>query len=242
MKRNDIISMAKSYLRQQMALFGDELWLSPESGALESGESGAQGQGSENLPAAVHSTQGEYPDLTVFHDAIKDCTRCRLGATRTKFVFGTGNPRAKLALVGEAPGRDEDLQGEPFVGRAGQLLTKIIRAIDLERADVYICNILKCRPPNNRDPLEDEVEQCEPYLVKQLELIRPGLIVALGRIAAQNLLKTKADVKQLRGQALHYKGIRLVVTYHPAAILRNPNLKRPVWDDFQVVQKLYKEI
>lgn len=183
-----------------------------------------------------------HSSLNGLYEAIKDCQKCALGKSRTKFVFGVGNPHSKIVFIGEAPGRDEDLQGEPFVGRAGQLLTKILRAIDLEREDVYICNILKCRPPNNRDPVEEEEIQCEPYLQEQLRLIKPKLIVALGRIAAQCLLKTKSDLKLLRGKVLNYHGTQLIVTYHPAAILRNPGLKRPTWDDFQVIQKLYREL
>ena len=227
----EIIEQTKKYLHQQSELYGNEVWLTENS------------SGGEEIAAEIarHPEDDEYQGLDDFHEAIKDCLLCPLGKTRTKFVFGVGNPRSKLVLVGEAPGRDEDLQGEPFVGAAGQLLTKILKAIDLKREDIYICNILKCRPPNNRDPQEDEVEQCEPYLVKQLQLIKPKIIVALGRIAAQNLLKTKSSLKQLRGNVLNYEGIQLVVTYHPAALLRNPGFKRPTWEDFQMIQKLYLE-
>jgi DNA polymerase len=157
-------------------------------------------------------------------------------------VFGVGNPNADLVLVGEAPGADEDQQGEPFVGRAGQLLNKILEAINFKRDEVFICNILKCRPPNNRDPLPEEVASCEPYLWKQLELIRPKLILCLGRIAAQVLLKTNGSLSSMRGKVHDYRGIRLMVTYHPAALLRNPNWKRPAWEDVQQVRKLYDEL
>lgn len=227
---DDVINKAKLYFQQQAELFGREVWLPKKT-----------------IPVAEATSFQEkiiipqkYSSLDALYESIKDCQKCPLGKTRTKFVFGVGNPQAKIVFVGEAPGHDEDVQGEPFVGRAGQLLTKILRAIDLEREDVYICNILKCRPPNNRDPVEEEEMHCEPYLQEQLRLIQPKLIVALGRIAAQCLLKTKSDLKLLRGKVLNYHGTQLIVTYHPAAILRNPGLKRPTWDDFQIIQKLYQ--
>jgi len=180
--------------------------------------------------------------LVDLDEMICNCRKCSLGQTRTKFVFGVGNPNADLVIVGEAPGTDEDAQGEPFVGRAGQLLNKILEAIGFRREDVYICNILKCRPPNNRDPLSSEVEQCEPYLWKQLELMNPKLILCLGRISAQVLLRTNASLAQMRGKVHDYRGIRLMVTYHPAALLRNPHWKRPAWEDVQAVRKLYDEL
>jgi DNA polymerase len=144
-------------------------------------------------------------------------------------------------LIGEAPGRDEDLSGVPFVGRAGQLLNKILEAIRFKREDVYIANIVKCRPPNNRDPLPSEVEKCEPYLKKQIDIIQPKFILALGRIAGQTLLRTNASLTQLRGKVHNYHGIKLIVTYHPAALLRNPHWKRPAWEDVQFLRKLYDE-
>ncbi|MFH0991942.1 MAG: uracil-DNA glycosylase [bacterium] len=171
-----------------------------------------------------------------------DCTKCALGSTRTKFVFGVGNPHAEIVIVGEAPGAEEDLQGEPFVGRAGQLLNKILEAIHLKREEVYICNILKCRPPGNRDPHPDEVDHCEPYLWKQLELIKPKIILCLGRIAGQTLLRTTKSLGDLRGTTHNYRGIKLMVTYHPAALLRNPNWKRPTWEDVQQFRKIYDEM
>ncbi len=167
--------------------------------------------------------------------------KCALGTTRTKFVFGVGNPRSRVVFIGEAPGADEDAQGEPFVGRAGQLLNKILEAIQLKREEVYICNILKCRPPNNRAPLPEESEACTPYLMKQLDLIRPQFIVCLGRTAAQWLLKTNDTLGAMRGKVHEYRGIRLIVTYHPAALLRNPEWKRPTWEDMQLFKKLYDE-
>lgn len=162
-----------------------------------------------------------------------------LGHTRTNFVFGSGNPNADIMIVGEAPGADEDEQGLPFVGRAGQLLTKILEAIDLPRDEVYICNILKCRPPNNRKPLAGETDQCEPYLWKQIEIVKPKLILALGLTAANTLLKNKESMTNLRGKIHDYHGIRTLVTYHPAALLRNPEWKKYTWDDVKLLRNLY---
>lgn len=170
------------------------------------------------------------------------CTKCPLHATRTRTVFGVGHPDADIVFVGEAPGADEDQRGEPFVGRAGQLLTKILQAVGFEREDVFIANVLKCRPPGNRDPLPDEVAHCEPYLLKQLEILEPKIICALGRISAQTLLQTRASLTQLRGKVHDYHGIAMVVTYHPAALLRNPNWKRPTWDDVRRMRQLYDEL
>jgi len=168
---------------------------------------------------------------------VTQCTQCRLHRGRTHVVFGVGNPRADLMFVGEAPGREEDLQGEPFVGRAGQLLTRIIEAIGLTRRDVYIANVIKCRPPNNRNPQEDEIARCEPYLVRQIELIKPKLIVALGTFAAQPFLQTNLPISQLRGRFHDYHGVRVMPTFHPAFLLRNPERKRAVWEDMQAVQR-----
>jgi uracil-DNA glycosylase family 4 len=174
--------------------------------------------------------------LARVRDALGDCRRCKLAAHRRQIVFGVGNPRARLVFVGEAPGRDEDLQGEPFVGRAGQLLTEIVtKGMRLRREDVYICNVIKCRPPENRNPEPDEVEQCEPFLVRQLAAIGPEVIVALGKFAAQSLLRTKTPITQLRGRWYDYHGIRLMPTFHPAYLLRNPGDKRLVWQDIQQV-------
>ncbi len=169
---------------------------------------------------------------------IGDCRRCKLAPHRTHLVFGVGNPRARLMFVGEAPGRDEDLKGEPFVGRAGQLLTEIItKGMKLRREDVYIANVIKCRPPENRNPEPDEVASCEPFLLRQLELIRPEVIVALGKFAVQSLLRSKAPITQLRGRWYDYHGIKLMPTFHPAYLLRNPGDKRLVWEDIQRVMR-----
>jgi DNA polymerase len=180
-------------------------------------------------------------DLTKLERIVAGCTKCDLAETRTNTVFGDGSSSAKLVFVGEAPGRDEDKQGLPFVGRAGKLLDKMIEAIGFTRGEVYIANILKCRPPGNRDPKEDEVAACEDYLARQIELLDPVLICALGRVAGQNLLGTRAPLKALRDGIHHYNGIRVVVTYHPAALLRNPHWKKPAWEDLQMLKALYDE-
>lgn len=169
---------------------------------------------------------------------LEDCTRCKLSDTRTNLVFGSGNPGARVVFVGEAPGRDEDLQSEPFVGEAGQLLTKIITAMQFQRSEVYICNILKCRPPNNRNPEADEIEHCQPFLLRQLRSINPEAIVCLGTFAAQTLLNTKEPISKLRGRFHDYNGIQLMPTFHPAFLLRNPAMKKEVWADMQKVMSL----
>jgi DNA polymerase len=166
-----------------------------------------------------------------------DCQRCSLGRVRTNIVFGEGNPKAEIVFVGEAPGGDEDIQGRPFVGRAGQLLTRIIAAMGLKRSDVYICNILKCRPPGNRNPKPEEIAACEPFLIKQLEAINPRVICALGTFAAHTLLKTDVPITVLRGKFHAYHGIQLMPTYHPAYLLRNPGAKKQVWEDVQKIMK-----
>jgi DNA polymerase len=171
---------------------------------------------------------------------ISNCQKCPLGKTRTNFVFGVGNENADIMFIGEAPGNDEDLQGEPFVGRAGQLLNKIIQAVEWQRENVFIANILKCRPPNNRDPLQSEVEQCEPYLKKQIELINPIMLICLGRIAAQTLLRTKDSLTNMRSKIHNYHGVPLYVTFHPAALLRNPNWKPATWEDFKKMKSDYE--
>ncbi len=195
-------------------------------------------------PAAPLTTEawGNAQTLDELNAMICTCTKCPLGFTRTKFVFGVGNPHATLMLIGEAPGADEDAQGEPFVGRAGQLLTKILEAINFKRSDVYICNILKCRPPNNRKPTPEESETCKPYLKKQIDLVKPAVILCLGLTAAENLLGTRESMSRLRGRVLRYEGIPVMVTYHPAALLRNPNWKRPTWEDVQAVRKLHDDL
>jgi len=170
---------------------------------------------------------------------IGDCQRCKLCSGRTHIVFGVGDPHAKLMFVGEGPGRDEDLKGEPFVGRAGQLLTDIItKGMGLRREDVYICNVVKCRPPENRNPEPDEVTACEPFLKKQIDIVRPNIIVGLGKFAVQTLLKSKVPISKLRGVWASYHGIKLMPTFHPAYLLRNPADKKLVWEDIKQVMRV----
>ena len=217
--KSDAVS---KYLKQTKDLYGDQLFLSLANG--------------------FNHVDSSDESLDQFFDRINQCQKCQLGQTRTNFVFGVGDPNADLVLVGEAPGEQEDLQGEPFVGRAGKLLDKILSAIELSRNQgVYICNVLKCRPPNNRDPLPSEVEQCEPYLIHQINLIKPRLIVALGRVAAKTLLKKDLPLKDMRLIKHDYHGTPLVVTYHPAALLRNQNLKPAAWEDFKWIRRLIRE-
>jgi DNA polymerase len=179
-------------------------------------------------------------ELTAFDQEICHCQNCPLGQTRKNFVFGSGNPKAEVLFVGEAPGADEDDQGLPFVGKAGQLLTKIIESTHTwKRADVFICNVLKCRPPGNRTPLPEEVEQCRPYLEEQIQIIKPKLIMVLGAVAAQALLRTKDSVGKLRNRWHDFQGIPLRVTYHPAALLRFEGYKKDVWEDMKELTKRY---
>ena len=194
----------------------------------------------ERKTASVDSEQADTVDA--LYQGHCECTACPLGHKRQHFVFGAGNERADVLFIGEAPGADEDAQGQPFVGAAGQLLTRILKAIDFSRDDVYIANMLKCRPPNNRDPLPEEIAACEPILREQIRLLQPKLICALGRVAGQALLQTTMSLSRLRGQFHDYHGIKLMVTYHPSALLRNPAFKRPTWEDVQLLRREYDQI
>lgn len=185
----------------------------------------------------VESANPSKQTIEDIREALGDCRRCSLCDTRTNLVFGEGNVHAGLVFVGEAPGADEDVQGRPFVGKAGQLLTRIIIAMGLQRQDVYICNILKCRPPQNRNPRPDEIAACEPFLIRQLKAIQPKIICALGTFSAHTLLKTDVPISVIRGQFHRYQGIPLMPTYHPAYLLRNPGAKRQVWEDIQTIMK-----
>ena len=215
----------------------DPVWRARTVGAADTGV-GSRGQnverGTQQMPAA--------PDpitLVSIREDIGDCTRCKLHTLgRKQIVFGVGNPNADLMFVGEAPGADEDTQGIPFIGRAGQLLTKIIEAIGLSRDEVYIANVIKCRPPENRNPEPDEVATCEPFLFQQIDAIKPKVIVALGKFAAQTLLRTETPISRLRGQVSDYRGAKLIPTFHPAYLLRNPSSKREVWEDMKLVKSL----
>ena len=195
--------------------------------------------GSETEPAEISDLAGL--DLAALEERVSKCTLCPLCEGRNRTVFGSGDPKAKIVFIGEAPGREEDLRGEPFVGRAGQLLTKILASVGFTREEVYITNILKCRPPENRDPNEKEVRACKPYLKRQIELLEPVLICALGRVAGQNLLERNASLSVMRQHIHYYEDVRTIVTYHPAALLRNPNLKRAAWEDIQETRRIYDE-
>ena len=186
-----------------------------------------------------NSINNKENELTEYLNSIKDCLKCQLGTSRNNIVLGSGNPNASIVFVGEAPGKDEDLQGLPFVGRSGKLLDKMLSSINLNRDDIYILNVLKCRPPENRTPQPEEIEKCEPYLKKQLDIINPKLIVALGRVAAMTILKTKDSLTDMRKNIFDYGGRDFLVTYHPAALLRNPNFKKFAWEDFKLIRDKY---
>lgn len=257
-----VLSSLEKFLQQYKELYGNDLFLARETKDIhqhtEKIQQQMKKQTAHSLPQEEElfptppSTQFHSPfpdepwiqatDLETLNTLIRTCTKCSLSGLRKNFVFGVGNPHAEVVVVGEAPGADEDEQGEPFVGRAGQLLNKILEAIHFRREEVFICNVLKCRPPNNRDPLPEEIELCEPYLWKQLEILKPKAILCAGRIAGQALLKTNAPLSQLRGKVHDYRGIPLMVTYHPAALLRNPHWKRPCWEDVQQFRKLYDDL
>src|SRR5256885_12716098 len=187
--------------------------------------------------ASGTATSMKLPVLEEVRAEIGECTRCKLHKGRHNIVFGVGNPKARLMFVGEAPGEDEDLKGEPFVGKAGQLLTRMIEAMGLRREDVYICNTVKCRPPNNRNPESDELASCEPFLKGQLAAVKPEAIVTLGKFAAQALLRDETPISRLRGNWREYEGIPVMPTFHPAYLLRSPQEKGKVWDDLQKVMK-----
>jgi uracil-DNA glycosylase len=219
-----LIGRAEDYLALQAELAGPELY------GLE-----------RSLSALGIAPAAASNGLDAFRSGIEDCRKCGLSGVRTRLVFGAGNPGARLLVVGEAPGDEEDRRGEPFVGEAGRLLDRILASVGFEREEVYIANVLKCRPPGNRDPLPDEVAACLPHLEGQIERIRPRVILALGRFAAQNLLSTQDPLTRLRGAVHDRGGVPVVVTYHPAALLRNPEWKRPTWEDVQRLRRLYDE-
>jgi len=263
----DAIEGIEKFLKQEQELYGDLLFRDAEGQKQQQQPAAVKSKTSQpspeeqdlfgnKTPSAIPVVRGMHPPSRPYPNdpwvsasglddldrQICECVKCPLGSTRTNFVFGVGSPRADIVVIGEAPGAEEDAQGEPFVGRAGQLLNKILEAIHFERGEVYICNILKCRPPNNREPLPEEIELCEPYLWKQLEIIKPKMILCLGRTAGQALLKTNDSLAALRGKFFDYRGIKLMVTYHPAALLRNPNWKKPTWEDVQLFRKQYDEL
>jgi uracil-DNA glycosylase len=217
-------------LIQQLEFLRDIGVASLDRGAAQNGRS-------ETAPTVQKAPVG----LEGIRSEIGDCQRCKLAPSRTNIVFGSGNPNAELVFVGEAPGFDEDQQGLPFVGRAGQLLTKIIESIDIKRDDVYICNVLKCRPPDNRNPEPDEVLACNPFLKKQLATIRPKIVCCLGTFAAQNVLQMASPISKLRGRFHDIDGMRVIATFHPAYLLRSPEKKREVWEDMkQIREELFR--
>lgn len=236
----------KRFAEQQYSMFGEIVVTSrskrsPQTTVVTEQEASADASPFRDILSTIPEEWVNATSLESLEQMISTCQKCPLGQTRTKFVFGVGNPNADIVVIGEAPGADEDRTGEPFVGLAGQLLNKILGAINLRREDVFIANILKSRPPGNRTPERFEVEQCIPYLYKQLELIRPKFILALGLTAANTLLNTRAKMSELRGAVHDYHGIKVIVTYHPAALLRNSQWKRPTWEDVQHLRRLYDE-
>lgn len=257
MPGSDIFDKLESYLKQQEETYGSTLFFDksiqmeekPEAKDIKLKKAGSEEFSFHPLESPEHAPDlfTEQPEwmnsnnLDELYQKIHNCKKCPLGESRNKFVFGSGSPTADIMVIGEAPGRDEDLQGEPFVGRAGQLLTKILESINLKREYVFIGNIIKCRPPNNRRPSDEEVSHCEPYLMKQIELIKPAFILALGLTAVDTLLKSRHKMADIRGDVLDYHGIKMLVTYHPAALLRNPNLKKAVWEDMKKLRKMYDE-
>ena len=237
-----------AFLREYLDVYGEDIFIDPrELRSFPSHSPEEVPPISRPVPAAKSEVRGptvaEKSDapLWKFRNQIKDCTKCPLGNTRTTFVFGQGNENADIMFIGEAPGAEEDRTGIPFVGRAGQLLNKLLTNIKINREDVFIANILKCRPPNNRDPQPAEVQECIPYLHKQIELIKPKVIVALGRVAAQNLLNSSSALKQMRERLWQYHGVNMIVTYHPAAILRNMGLLTTATQDFKFILETYQQ-
>jgi len=230
-------------LKDQKEIFGDDLFeenISNRITTIVADKKEKYGVEPELFPGEKEEWE-KAETLEKLEKLIKDCTACKLCEGRNKFVFGSGNPNADVMCVGEGPGAEEDKQGLPFVGRAGQLLTDILKAIKFERDEVYIANIVKCRPPGNRTPLPDEMDTCLPYLRKQYELIQPKLILCLGLTAAKGLLKSRESLTSMRGKIYEFEDAKVMVTYHPAALLRNPNWKRPCWEDLKKFKQLYDD-
>jgi uracil-DNA glycosylase len=236
--KNEIIKS----LTLQKEIFGDELFIPKRNRNLSVVKEPTSLFEEPALFAEEKEEWEKTSSLDELEKIICDCTKCRLHQGRNKFVFGTGNPNADVLVIGEGPGAEEDKQGLPFVGRAGQLLTDMLRAIKFERGEVYIGNVVKCRPPENRTPLPDEMETCMPYLKKQVELIKPKLILCLGLTAAKGLLKKRESLGDLRGKVFEYEGAKVMVTYHSAALLRNPHWKKDCWEDLKKFRKLYEEL
>ena len=241
---NSVRSEVVKALKEQKEIFGDELFTS-ELFKTEIVTEKVSIKKVNNEPELFSDSKENWETTQTLEDLNKlicNCTKCDLHKGRNKFVFGVGNPKADVLLIGEGPGAEEDKQGEPFVGRAGQLLNDILKAIKFTRQEVYIANVVKCRPPGNRTPLPEEMESCMPYLSKQIELIKPKLILCLGLVAAGALLKKKDSLGKMRGKIFEFNNVKVMVTYHPAALLRNPNFKRDCWEDVKAFRKLYEEI
>lgn len=233
--KNEIIQS----LIDQKEIFGDDLF---ESDILKSRKTEIIKNADMSEDSLFKENWEQTESLEELDKLICNCQKCSLGATRNKFVFGTGNLNADAMCIGEGPGADEDAQGLPFVGRAGRLLTDILKAINFSREEVYIANVVKCRPPGNRTPLPVEMDTCLPYLKKQIELIKPKVILCLGLTAAQAILKKKDSLTNMRGKIFDFENAKVMVTYHPAALLRNPNWKRGCWEDVQKFRKLHDEL
>ncbi len=230
-------------LKDQKEIFGDELLAPNKLQRKTSVVTKIQtDKEDENSLFVVKEGWENAASLEELDKLINKCTKCPLHKSRINFVFGVGNPNADVMVVGEGPGAEEDLQGEPFVGRAGKLLNDILKAINFKREEVYIANVIKSRPPGNRTPTAEEMDACVPYLKKQIDLIKPKLILCLGLTAAQGLLKKRESLTSMRGQLFEYRGAKVMVTYHPAALLRNPNWKRPCWDDMKKFRQLYDSL
>jgi uracil-DNA glycosylase len=229
-------------LKDQKEIFGDELFTSQSSNRKTTVVTKIKDEKDDNSLFEIKEDWEKATSLEELDKLINKCTKCPLHKSRTNFVFGVGNPNADVMVVGEGPGADEDAKGEPFVGRAGKLLNEILKAINFQREEVYIANVVKSRPPGNRTPTSEEMEACLPYLKKQIELIKPKLILCLGLTAAQGLLKKRESLTKMRGQIFDYLNAKVMVTYHPAALLRNPNWKRPCWEDVQQFRKMYDEM
>ena len=229
-------------LKDQKEIFGDELFMANSKKTKTSYKSKKVNETEQDLFPVEMEAWETTATLDELETKINNCTNCVLHKGRNKFVFGSGNPNADVMVVGEGPGAEEDKQGLPFVGRAGKLLTDILKAINFERDDVYIANIVKCRPPDNRTPLPDEMETCLPYLKKQIELIKPKLILCLGLTAVKGLLNKRDSLTSMRGKVFEFENAKVMITYHPAALLRNPNWKRPCWEDLQKFKQLYDKL
>lgn len=249
-----IISNIIEALKDQKEIFGDDFLCNFNISDIKISKSkpidNFEVEIKENLTEPYKASKNNSNNLSFdsvdslkeFESLIRNCEKCSLCNTRQNFVFGTGNQDADVLIIGEAPGADEDKQGKPFVGRAGKLLTDILKAIHFERDEVFIANILKCRPPNNRNPLPKEMEQCLPYLTKQIDIIKPKVILLLGLVAAKGVLNSNLSLTKMRGKVFEYEGIKTMVTFHPAALLRNPKWKRGCWEDVQQFRKLYDEL